>query len=69
MWERPRVDLEKLSSNVGREGKKRCGREGELIWEELSSNVGREGKKDMGGRESRFGRNCPQMLGGRVKKM
>ena len=25
-WEGGRVDLEELSSNVGREGKKRCGR-------------------------------------------
>ena len=53
---------EELSSNVGREGKKRCGREGELIWEELSSNVGREGKKktwegprvDLGGSVLKF---------------
>ena len=37
-------------------------------WEEVSSNVGRDGKKRHGRAESRFGRKCPQMLGGTVKK-
>ena len=48
MWEGRESIWEELSSNVGREGKKRRGRGQELIWEELSSNVGREGKKRCG---------------------